>query len=77
MAPSSCQTPRTFANTTLDNVSAQSYRHACSDGYDVTKLTTIYRGKGYIILFASNTANTAASDRRFFEALRRSFRFTT
>ena len=77
MAPSSCQTPRTFVNTTLDNVPAESYRHACSDGYDVTKLTTIHRGKGYIILFASNTANSAASDRRFFDALRRSFRFTT
>ena len=52
-------TPRTFVNTTLDNVPAESYRHACSDGYDVTKLTTIHRGKGYIILFASNTANSA------------------
>jgi hypothetical protein len=77
MAPGSCQTPRTFVTTTLDSVSAQSFRHACSDGYDVTKLTAIHRGKGYIILFASNTANTAASDRRFFDALRRSFRFTT
>jgi hypothetical protein len=76
MAPASCQTPRIFVNTTLDDVPAQLFRHACSDGFDVTKLTAIHQHKGYIILFASNTSNTAASDARFFGALRRSFRFS-
>lgn len=77
LTPGGCERPRTVASTTLGNVSARIFRHTCSDGFDVTKVTAMHRGQGYIVLFASNAANTAASDRRVFEALRRSFRFTS
>lgn len=45
-------------------------------GYDVITLIALHRGLGYMFSFVSPTQNAAASDRRIYDAGRRSFRFT-
>jgi hypothetical protein len=46
----------------------------CSES--VNKLAALHGTRGYMILLASPTANDNAEDRRTFESIRRSFRFT-
>jgi hypothetical protein len=76
-APASCSESSSTEPTTLDGVPALAWTSRCSDGYDVNKLAALHRRHGYIILLASPTANDNAADRRIFELLRGSFRFTT
>lgn len=70
-----CHQARAFHNTTLGGEPAREFQLAC-DQYDVIVVTTIHRGRAYSFQFVSPTSNTAASDRRTYDAGRRSFRFT-
>jgi hypothetical protein len=75
-APDVCSDSRSVAATTLGGEAALAWTATCSDGYDVHKLAALRGGRGYMILFASQTANDDVADRRIFELIRRSFRFT-
>lgn len=75
-APAVCSDSRRSRKTTLGGEPALAWTARCSDGYDVNKLAALHGKRGYMILFASLTANDDAEDRRIFESIRRSFRFT-
>jgi hypothetical protein len=61
--------------TTLGGEPALAWTSTASDGYHVNKLATLHGTRGYIFL-ASPTANDDAQNRRTFESIRRSFRFS-
>ena len=49
----------------------------CSDGFDAIQLAALHGDRGYVVYLASVTANDDAEDRRIFEGIRQSFRFTS
>ena len=49
---------------------------ATGDGYHIRKLAALHGTRGYMIFLASPEARTDAEDRRIFDSIRRSFRFT-
>ena len=61
---------------TLGGEPALAWTDACSDGYNVNKLAALHGRRGYMIFMLSPTTNDEAVDRRIFESIRRSFRFT-
>jgi hypothetical protein len=71
-----CTESSSIKHTTFGGERAVVWTAACSDGYHVTKLAALHATRGYIILLASPTANATANNRRAFESIRRSFRFT-
>jgi hypothetical protein len=71
-----CKRARAFRNTTLGGVAAREFTIGCPM-YDVIAVVALHRGRGYFFQFLSPSANTAASDRRIFDAGRRTFRFTS
>ena len=75
-APAVCSESSSVEETTLGGEPALAWTATCSDGYDVNKLAALHGKRGYMILLASLTANDDAEDRRIFESIRRSFRFT-
>ena len=75
-APPACSDSSSAEKTTLGGEPALTWTATCSDGYDVDKLATLHRTRGYMVLLASPTANNKAQDGRIFESIRRSFRFT-
>ena len=70
-----CKKARALRNTTLGGVAAREFTIPCPD-YDVIAVVAIHRGRGYFFQALSPTYNTAVSDRRIFDAGRRTFRFT-
>ena len=70
-----CQMSRAFRDATIGGEPAREFENACP-GYDVIVVTAVHRGRGYAFQFVSPTPNTAASDRRIFDAGRRAFHFT-
>ena len=70
-----CHKARAFRTTTLGGEPAREFQFACLL-YDVNVVTAVYQGRGYAFQFVSPTRNTAASDRRTFDAGRRAFHFT-
>jgi hypothetical protein len=62
--------------TTLGGEPALAWTSTASDGYHVNKLAALHGTRGYMIFLASPTANHDAQNRRTFESIRRSFRFT-
>jgi hypothetical protein len=48
---------------------------SCTDGYFVIGITALHAQRGYFMFVASPTSISRASDRRAFDAARRSFRF--
>jgi hypothetical protein len=70
-----CEKARAFRNTTLDGEPAREFVNRCPS-YDVITLAARHRGLGYMFSFVSPTKQLAASDRRIYDAGRRSFRFT-
>jgi hypothetical protein len=74
--PRMCPDPSPIDETTLGGEPALAWTHTCTDGYDVNKLATLHGGRGYIIFLASHAANDDAEDRRIFESIASSFRFT-
>ena len=75
-APAVCSESSMVEETTLGGEAALAWAAACRDGYDVNKLAALHGRRGYIILLASLTDNDDAEDRRVFESMRSSFRFT-
>jgi hypothetical protein len=75
-APLFCTDSPSVRHTTFGGEPAVVWTAACSDGYRVTKLAALHATRGYIILLASPTANDMAKNRRTFESIRQSFRFT-
>jgi hypothetical protein len=74
--PAVCPDPSSPEETTLGDEPALAWTHTCADGYDVNKLAALHGGRGYILFLASLTANDDAEDRRIFESIRSSLRFT-
>jgi hypothetical protein len=75
-APDFCAESSTAERTTLGGEPALAWTAACSDGYKVNKIAALYERRGYMVLLPSPTRNGDARDRRIFESIRRSFRFT-
>jgi hypothetical protein len=71
-----CKKAQAFRNTTLGGVPAREFTIGCPI-YDVIAVVALHRGRGYFFQFLSPSANTAASDRRIFDAGRRTIRFTS
>jgi hypothetical protein len=63
-------------HTTLGGEPALTWTATASDGYHVNKLAALHATRGYMIFLASPAANHDAENRRIFESMRRSFRFT-
>ena len=75
-APAVCSESPSVEETTLDGEPALTWTATCSDGYDVNKLAALHRTRGYMILLAAPAGVNDAENRRIFESIRRSFRFT-
>jgi hypothetical protein len=71
-----CETSHAFRDSTLDGEPAREFLNVCPL-YDVITLVALHRGLGYMFSFVSPTKNAAASDRRIYDAARRSFRFVS
>jgi hypothetical protein len=63
-------------HTTRGGEPALSWTATVSDGYHVHKLAALHATRGYMVFLASPTTNSDAENRRVFELIRRSFRFT-
>lgn len=74
--PPVCSESSSAQTTTLGGEPALAWTVKCSDGYDVNKLAALHGHRGYIIYLPSATANDDTEDRRIFEGIRQSFRFT-
>jgi hypothetical protein len=74
--PPVCAESSSAQTTTLGGKPALAWTVKCSDGYDVNKLAALHGHRGYIIYLVSATANDDAEDRRIFDGIRESFRFT-
>jgi len=75
-APSACTDSPSAERTTLGGEPALAWTATCSDGYEVNKLASLHGNRGYMALLASTTGSGKAEDRRIFESIRQSFRFT-
>jgi hypothetical protein len=71
-----CKKVRTFRNTTLGGVAAREFTITCPM-YDIIAVVAIHRGRGYFFQFLAPYYFAAVSDRRIFDAGRRTFRFTS
>ena len=75
--PPECLESSSAAQTSLGGEPALAWTADCSaGGYDVNKLAALQRTHGYIILLATPHPSNAAENRRLFESIRQSFRFT-
>ena len=73
-APPVCSESSSVEETSLGGEPALAWIATCSDG-DAIKLAALHGRRGYIIFLDSQTAKDA-EDRRIFESIRNSFRFT-
>jgi hypothetical protein len=76
-APSVCSDSLIDRRTTLGGEPALAWTAKCSDGFDVNKLAALHGGRGYMVFLPSNASNADVADKRVFESIRRSFRFTS
>jgi hypothetical protein len=76
LVPLSCSAPSSPAPTTLDGEPALAWTETCTDGCDLNNLAALHGTDGYIIVMCSLEPSNAAENRRIFESMRRSFRFT-
>jgi hypothetical protein len=70
-----CTRLRHFRSTSLGGVSAREFVNNCPE-YNVITLAALHKGRGYLFEYLAPTQFSAASNRRTYEAGRRSFRFT-
>jgi predicted small lipoprotein YifL len=75
-APSACSDSPSAENMTLGGEPALAWTATCSDGYHVIKLAALHGTRGYMVFLPSQAANVDAANRRTFESIRQSFRFT-
>jgi hypothetical protein len=75
--PDACPPPSSPPETTtIGGEPALLWTVKCSDGYDPIHLVALHGDRGYVVYMGSITANDDAEDRRIFEEIRQSFRFT-
>jgi hypothetical protein len=73
--PPACLAPHaSLAKSMLSGAPARLLTLSCTDGYFVG-ITALHAQRGYFMFVASPTSISRASDRRAFDATRRSFRF--
>lgn len=70
-----CHRLRNFRASSLGGARAREFVNSCP-GYDVITLAALHKGRGYLLEYVSPSSFSAASDRRTYEAGRRSFQFT-
>ncbi len=74
---SSCSEPSPAEATTLGGEPALAWTEKCDSGtVNSNKVAALHGGRGYMIYMPSAAANDA-EDRRIFEGMRQSFRFTS
>jgi hypothetical protein len=74
---SSCSEPSSVNATTLGGEPALTWTESCDGGtVNSNKVAALHGGRGYMIYMPSAAANDA-EDRRIFEGMRQSFRFTS
>ena len=74
---SGCSEPSSVEATTLGGAPALAWTEECDGGMvNSNKVAALHRGRGYMIYMPSAAANDA-EDRRIFEGIRQSFRFTS
>jgi hypothetical protein len=69
-----CGKVRFLPSSTLAGARARIHAVTCTDGYWVLGATALHARRGYLLLVASPSALSRASDLRAFDAARRSFR---
>ena len=74
-APAICSESPSVEETTLGGEPALAWRATCADG-DAIKIAALHGMRGYIAFLDLQLPNDDAEDRRIFESVRRSFRFT-
>ena len=73
----SCSEPSSVEATTLGGEPALTWTETCDSGtVNSNKVAALHGGRGYMIYMPSDAANDA-EDRRIFEGMRQSFRFTS
>lgn len=73
--PGVCSAARMLPASTVAGSPARVFTWSCSDGYRVFILTAVHAHRGYMLLVASPTNLSRASDWSAFDAARRSFKF--
>jgi hypothetical protein len=74
---SSCADPSSVTATTLGGEPALTWTEKCDGGtVNSNKIAALHGGRGYMVYMPSSAANDA-EDRRIFEEMRQSFRFTS
>ena len=71
-----CKKARALRKTTLGGVAAREFTIKCPV-YDVITVVALHGGRGYFFQFLSPLGYREASNRRIFDAGRRTFRFTS
>ena len=74
-APAICSESPSVEGTTLGGEPALAWRARCTDG-DAIKIAALHGTRGYIAFLDLQLPNDDTEDRRIFESIRRSFRFT-
>src|SRR5262249_43323171 len=73
--PSICGAPKPLPSSTLAGAPARRLTWVRRDGYRLFVIAALHAGRGYVLLPASPTAASRASDLRDFNSVRASFRF--
>lgn len=74
-APAICSESPSVEETTLGGEPALAWMATCTDG-DAIKIATLHGMRGYIAFLDLQLPNHDTEDRRIFQSIRRSFRFT-
>ena len=75
-ATSVCSDSPSAEDMTLGGEPTLAWTATCSDGYRVIKLAALHGTRGYMVFLPSQAANDDAANRRTFESIRQSLRFT-
>ncbi len=62
--------------TTLGGEPALAWTGTCTDGVETNRIVALHGDRGYMVFLVSDAKNDNAVDRRIFESMRESFRFT-
>ena len=74
--PPECSSTSSPETTTIDGEPALIWTVKCTDGLDAIHLVALHGDRGYVVYMGSATMNDDAEDRRIFDGIRQSFRFT-
>ncbi len=76
-APSACSESPSVQTTILGGEPALAWATVCEGDANVFKLAALHGNRGYIFFLATDIAIDKAADRRTFDSIRQSFRFTS